>query len=343
MKFEVVYDSDDCAVIPQSFAEFQIGSIITCNPGMIDLINVCLRIAKSDAPILITGESGVGKELLSELIHSNSNRRKEPFLKINCAAIPDSLKESELFGYEPGAFTGALKHGKKGLIEASQNSTLLMDEIGEMPLNMQSTLLRVLQDGRFVRVGGSKEIRSDVRLICATNKNLKDLVEEGLFRNDLYFRLNVIPLTIPSLAERPEDISLLALYYTDYFNRQYNSQKRLQRNVLEAFSCRHWTGNVRELRNTMERLVLIAMHEIISAEDLKYIDAINQHDPSRDADEQMKDVPLQHQDKPLKEMVEAFEIDLIKKAIDRHGSLRKAAKALDVTPSTISRKLTRHQ
>ncbi|SMP71354.1 sigma-54 interaction domain-containing protein [Anoxynatronum buryatiense] len=339
MKFDVVYDQDDCAIIPQDFAAFKIGSIITSNPAMIDLINVCLRIARSDAPILITGESGVGKELLAELIHSNSNRHKEPFLKINCAAIPDSLKESELFGYEPGAFTGALKHGKKGLIEASQNSTLLMDEIGEMPMNMQSTLLRVLQDGRFVRVGGSKEVKSDVRLICATNKNLKDLVDEGLFRNDLYFRLNVIPIILPPLSERPEDISLLALYYTDHFNRQYNSHKRLHRSVLEAFTMRRWTGNVRELRNTMERLVLIAVNEMISVEDLDCIDAITHKEAPDCMTDQAKDVSVP--DKPLKAMVEAYEIDLIKKAIERHGSLRKAAKALDVTPSTISRKLTR--
>lgn len=341
MKFNLIYDQDDCAVIPQSFAMFKIGSIITCNPTMVDLINVCLRIARSDAPILITGESGVGKELLAELIHSNSNRRKEPFLKINCAAIPDSLKESELFGYEPGAFTGALKHGKKGLIEASQNSTLLMDEIGEMPMGMQSTLLRVLQDGKFVRVGGSKEVKSDVRLICATNRNLKELVDEGLFRNDLYFRLNVIPITLPSLAERPEDISLLALYYIDHFNRHYNSEKRLHRSVLEAFSCRHWTGNIRELRNTIERLVLIAVNEMVSVEDLDYIDAITHKDSFNCMTDQINDISLQN--KPLKAMVEAYEIDIIKKAIERHGSLRKAAKALDVTPSTISRKLTKNK
>jgi transcriptional regulator with PAS, ATPase and Fis domain len=335
----MTYDRDNCAVIPQSFSDYKAENIITTNKKMIDIINICLRVAKSEAPILITGESGVGKELLSELIHNNSNRKKEPFVKINCAAITDNLKESEFFGYEPGSFTGASKYGKKGLIELSQNGTLFMDEIAEMPLNLQSTLLRVLQDGKFVRVGGYKEIKSDVRIICATNTNLQDLVNVGQFRNDLYFRLNVIPITSPPLSKRRDDIPLLALYYTSYFNSHYNTEKRISMDVIDALSAYVWSGNVRELKNTIERLILISLNDIITLEDLKYVESISKKgDYVYYANQDINDFEIQHS---LKKIMEDFELDIIKKSVDKYGSIRKAAKALEMTPSTLSRKLAR--
>ncbi len=338
-KFNVLYDEGNCAVMPADFGEYRTESIITTDDKMAEIINICLRVAKSEAPILITGDSGVGKELLSELIHNNSKRKKEAFVKINCAAIPDNLKESEFFGYEPGSFTGASKFGKKGLIELSQNGTLFMDEIGEMPLSLQSTLLRVLQDGKFVRIGGYKEIKSNVRIICATNKNLKDLVNEGLFRNDLYFRLNVIPVTIPPLSERKDDIPLLALYYTDYFNLQYNTSKKLSKKVINSLTCHNWSGNVRELKNTIERLVLISLNDIITNDDLKYVDSISKKaDYVYYANQDISDFEI---NRPLKKIIEDFELDIIKKTVKKYGSIRKAAKALDVTPSTISRKLSK--
>jgi len=340
-KFNISYDKENCAIMPTSFVEYKTENIITNNAQMIDIINICLKVAKAEAPILITGESGVGKELLSELIHNNSNRKKEAFVKMNCAAIPDNLKESELFGYEPGSFTGASKYGKKGLIEISQNGTLFMDEIGEMPLSLQSMLLRVLQDGKFVRVGGCKEIKSNLRIICATNSNLQALVNEGLFRNDLYFRLNVIPITLPSLSERQDDIPLLALYYTNYFNLQYNTSKKLSREIIESLACHYWSGNIRELKNTIERLILISLDNIITTEDLKYVDCISKKaDYVYYANQDINDFEA---NRPLKEIMEDFELGIIKKSVDKYGSIRKAAKALKVTPSTISRKLSKNK
>lgn len=339
--FNVLYDEEDCAVMPSSFMEYKTENIITVNDKMIDIIDICLRVAKSEAPILITGESGVGKELLSELIHNNSNRKKESFVKVNCAAIPDNLKESEFFGYEPGSFTGASRYGKKGLIELSQNGTLFMDEIGEMPMSLQSTLLRVMQDGKFIRVGGCKEIKSNIRVICATNKNLQQLVNEGLFRNDLYFRLNVIPITLPPLSERQDDIPLLTLYFTNYFNLQYNTTKKLSRKVIESLTCHYWGGNIRELKNTIERLLLISLNDIITLDDLKHVNSI-----SKKADYVYyanQDINEYEVNRPLKKIMEDFELNIIKKSVDQYGSIRKAAKALDVTPSTISRKLSRNK
>lgn len=337
----VLYDKNNCAIMPKDFKAYKTENIITINDKMKDIINICLRIAKSEAPILINGESGVGKELLSELIHNNSNRKKESFAKINCAAISDNLKESEFFGYEPGSFTGASKFGKKGIIELSQNGTLFMDEVGEMPLNLQSTLLRVLQDGKFVRVGGYKEIKSNMRIICATNKDLNKLVSEGLFRNDLYFRLNVIPITIPPLSERQDDIPILSLYYVDYFNMQYNTTKKLSRNVIEALISNNWSGNIRELKNTIERLVLISLNDIITIDDLNYVGSISKKaDYVYYANQDINDFEI---NRPLKKIIEEFELDILKKSVEKYGSIRKAAKVLDVTPSTISRKLSKKE
>ncbi len=339
-KFNVLFDEENCAIMPEDFGEYKTENIITTNSKMIDIINICLRIAKSDAPILITGDSGVGKELLSELVHKNSKRKKETFVKVNCAAIADNLKEAEFFGYEPGSFTGASKYGKKGLIELSQNGTLFLDEIGEMPLNLQSTLLRVLQDGKFVRVGGYKEIKSNIRLICATNKNLKSLVDKGLFRNDLYFRLNVIPITIPPLSERLDDIPLLALYFSNYFNNQYNSTKKLSRDLINRLISQSWNGNIRELKNTMERLVLISLNNVITIGDLKYVGSISQKTDIEDLSNfETNNFEI---NKPLKKLIEEFELDILKRSVDKYGSIRKAAKVLDVTPSTISRKLSKN-
>lgn len=337
-KFNTVYDNENCAIVPDDLDKYRIENIITNNDKMIDIINVCLRVAKSEAPVLITGDSGVGKELFAELIHNNSNRKKELIVKINCAAIPDNLKESEFFGYEPGSFTGAHKFGKKGLIELSQNGTLFMDEIGEMPLSLQSTLLRVLQDGKFVRVGGYKEIESNIRVICATNKNLQNLVNEGLFRNDLFFRLNVIHIIIPQLLERPDDIPLLALYFVNFYNKQYNCNKRLSRDLIEALISHIWIGNIRELKNTIERLVLITQSEKICKDDLIYVCSINEKaDLVYYVNQDINDFNI---DRPLKKIMNELELDILKRSVEKYGSIRKAAKVLEVSPSTISRKLS---
>ncbi|MBA1336599.1 MAG: Response regulator of zinc sigma-54-dependent two-component system [Firmicutes bacterium] len=187
------------------------GNLITVNKKMKEIVKLSKRVALTEAPVLISGSSGVGKEVLAELIHRNSKRSSKPFIKLNCAAIPENLIESEFFGYEAGAFTGALKNGKKGVIELAENGTLFLDEIGEMALPLQAKLLRVLQDGRYRKVGGERQLQADIRIIAATNKSLEKMIEKGTFREDLYFRLNVILIHIPALKDRKEDIPILSL------------------------------------------------------------------------------------------------------------------------------------
>ena len=216
------------------------------------------RVAPSPSSILVTGESGTGKEVVARAIHKLSNRSEKPFIAINCAAIPEQLLESELFGYVKGAFTGASANGKQGLIQAADKGTLFLDEIGDMPLDLQPKLLRVLQEREIERIGGNKVIPVDVRLIAATNRNLKSMTDEREFREDLYYRLNVFPIWIPPLRERPEDIPLLATYFTQKIARRMNRNiDCIPRDALEQLSRYPWPGNVRELENVIERAVIL--------------------------------------------------------------------------------------
>ncbi|MGC8767275.1 MAG: sigma-54-dependent transcriptional regulator [Brevinematia bacterium] len=233
---------------------------------ILDLID---KVADSNATVLITGENGVGKEVVARLLHSKSSRRNEPFVDINCAAIPDTLLESEVFGYEKGAFTGATS-SKKGKIEIADKGTLFLDEIGDMPLNLQSKLLRVLQERTLQRLGSNKNISVDVRLICSTNKDLKQMIKEGTFREDLYYRINVIPIHIPPLRERKEDILPIAKYYLNLFSQNYGKKVRdFDEEVKKSLLSYHWPGNVRELKNIIERLVIMSVGEFITYDDLK--------------------------------------------------------------------------
>ncbi len=330
-------DKNQCIINPEDFSSYTTSNIITANNIMKKLINLCMRVAKSEASVLISGPSGVGKEMFAELIHNNSLRADKPFVKLNCAAIPESLMESEFFGYEPGAFTGAGRGGKKGLIEVAEKGTLFLDEVGEMPLNLQSKMLRVLQDGKYFKIGGNREISANVRIICATNKDLQQMIVQGSFREDLYFRLNVIPVHIPPLKDRPDDIPILALYFLDFFCKQYNLNKCFTLRLMRQLLDNTWEGNVRELKNTVERLVLISLKDVIDVEDLEYADfASKRYDIIRKSETDFKDEELNG---TLKEIVAKFEISIIQKAVNRYGSIRKAAKALDADPSTLSRKL----
>ncbi len=332
-------DKNNCIIPPKNFSQFLVDNIITTNKEMFQLVNLCIRVAKSDAPILIFGESGVGKEMVAELIHHNSNRSNEPFVKLNCSAIPENLLESEFFGYEPGAFTGALKTGKIGIVELANNGTLLLDEIGEMPMSLQPKILRFLQNGKYMKVGGHEKLSSNVRIISATNKSLEDKIMTGLFREDLYYRLNVIPIYIPPLRKRKEDIVILTLYFLDYYNQYYNIDKKISINVMEQLINYDWPGNVRELKNIIERLVLISLDEIITENDLTYssfatkkyssIEKKN-YDQSYEFDESLS----------LKEIVANYEIKIILNSVKRYGSIRKAAEVLQVSPSTLSRKIS---
>jgi two-component system response regulator FlrC len=242
--------------------------IITHNPGMLALMEMVRRVANSDATVLITGESGTGKELLAAYVHAQSERAKQPFVAMNCAALPEELAESELFGHEKGAFTGALRR-KLGRFELADKGTLLLDEIGEMPLNLQAKLLRVLQARVVDRVGGQAPVAVDTRIVATTNRDLKKMVAEGNFREDLFYRLKVLPFELPALRKRPDDIPLLVAAFIDRFREQHGrSVKGIAPDALERLAQYPWPGNIRELENTLERAVLISRGTEIQPEDL---------------------------------------------------------------------------
>jgi PAS domain S-box-containing protein len=235
---------------------------------MEDIKHLALRIAKVDSTVLIEGESGVGKGVLSKFIHDHSNRKEGPFIKVDCSALPESLIESELFGYEEGAFTGARKSGKVGLIQLAHQGTLFLDEIGELPINLQVKLLNVIQHKVFQKVGGTEKIDIDTRIIAATNRNLERMVDEGRFRSDLYYRLKVVPITLPSLRDRRDDIVPLAKFFLDKHNSEYNFNKSFSPGAYKALVNYSWPGNIRELENEVERLVVTTEDEVITESDL---------------------------------------------------------------------------
>lgn len=244
-------------------------TIISHSKIMEELKYLARRIAVVDSTVLIQGESGVGKGLLSEYIHRNSMRKNGPFIKINCATFPENLIESELFGYEPGAFTGASKQGKVGLIELSNKGTLFLDEIAELPLTLQAKLLNVLQDKIITRIGSNEFIKVDTRIIAATNQNLKSMVKEGKFRLDLYYRLNVVEIEIPPLRQRKDDIIPLTKLFLYKINHKYNLSREISSKAMKVLLSHDWPGNVRELENEIERAAVTCQGMIINADDFK--------------------------------------------------------------------------
>ncbi len=234
---------------------------------MRQIIKTANIIAKTDSTVIINGESGTGKEVIARYIYKNSLRSKEPFIPVNCAAIPNELMESEIFGYVRGAFTGASLQGKPGFFEMADKGTLFLDEIADLPLSMQSKLLRVLETGEVQRLGSTNIQRTNVRLITATNRDLKSMVDQKLFRNDLYYRLNVIPVNIPPLRERPEDLVVLAQSFLDELNSKYNLKKEFTKNTINVLLDYEWPGNIRELRNIIERLVITSEGNVLDFED----------------------------------------------------------------------------
>jgi DNA-binding NtrC family response regulator len=238
-------------------------NIVGGSKGMQEVFEIVRTVVDSDVTVLIMGESGTGKEMIAEAIHYNSERRANPFLKVNCAAIPETLMESELFGYERGAFTGATKR-KLGKFEVASGGTLLLDEIGDMSLSTQSKLLRVLQEQEFERVGGVSPIRVDVRIIASTNRDLARAVRQGRFREDLFFRINVLPIHVPPLRERREDVPLLAEHFLDLFQARYHKRiERISEEAMDLLVNHGWPGNVRELENALQRAVLLSSDSII--------------------------------------------------------------------------------
>ncbi len=246
---------------------YGLSSIIGESEAIKKLLVMVERIASSDSTVLISGESGTGKELVATTIHYQSPRRDKPLVKVNCAALPEGLIESELFGHEKGAFTGALRR-KAGRFELANGGSIFLDEVGDLPLSAQAKLLRVLQDKTFERVGGTETIKVDVRIIAATNKDLREEVKKGRFREDLFYRLNVIPITIPALRDRKEDIPLLVEHFLKKFNTHLRKNVRFSRDAIKALLEYDYPGNVRELENIVERAVILCSGEIINREDL---------------------------------------------------------------------------
>jgi transcriptional regulator with PAS, ATPase and Fis domain len=242
--------------------------IIISNDAMIDIFQKIDLVAKTDSTVVLYGESGVGKDVIATYIYQNSHRSKEPFIPVNCAAIPKELVESEFFGYTKGAFTGANEKGKAGIFELTNKGTLFLDEIAELSLGMQAKLLRVLETGEVKRIGSTDPPKkTDVRVIAATNKDLRKMVLNNTFREDLYYRLSVIPITIPPLRERKDEIPLLANSFLDKYNRKYSFNKRFSQDLLDSFNHYEWPGNIRELRNVVERLVITTNDDVLTSYD----------------------------------------------------------------------------
>ncbi|WNS74945.1 sigma 54-interacting transcriptional regulator [Bacillus sp. DTU_2020_1000418_1_SI_GHA_SEK_038] len=295
------------------------------------LVTEIKRVAQFNSTILLEGDSGVGKEVFAHKIHTASPRSKQPFVRINCGAIPENLIESELFGYEKGSFTGADKNGKAGLFEMANNGTLFLDEIGELPLNMQVKLLRVLQEREVTRIGGVRPIAVNVRIITATNKDLQEMVNQGEFREDLYYRLYVIPFRIPALSERKEDILPLSIHFLEKFKQMYDIKKSFTPEAIEVLETYAWPGNVRELQNIVERLILLTDGEWIQREHaLKYL-----YGEVKKKKKQLFVLELM----PLKEAVEELETQLIERGMQKYRTADKLSKVLGVSPATISRRI----
>lgn len=311
--------------------------MITGSSDMIYLKERIKSIAALDATVMITGESGTGKEVVANMIHSNSQRADMPFVKINCAAIPETLLESEFFGYEKGSFTGADQNGRAGIFEMADGGTLFLDEIGELPLPLQSKLLRVLQEKEVRRLGSSEgAVSVDVRLIAATNKKLKEEMENGNFRSDLYYRLFVVPIEIPPLRSRKEDISQLAHYFLEQFKEQYGIEKEISEEGICLLEQYEWPGNVRELRNIIERLVVSGGGRKIS--EFQVSVCLNETDD--------KFVVSMNKDKntpSLYEIMEEYEKHIIQNALNTCENATEAANMLKIDKSTMSKKRKKYK
>jgi PAS domain S-box-containing protein len=313
-----------------------------------DVYELVKKVADTDLPLLLMGESGVGKTALAKYIYALSERNNiGSFVHINCSAIPETLLESELFGYEMGAFTGA-KKTKIGLFEIAKKGTILLDEIGDMPFQLQAKLLNVLQEKKFYRVGGTKMIDTDVRVLAATNQNLEEAIAEGRFRRDLYFRLNVIPITIPPLRERKEDIAPLLIYFLEQSNQKYTKSKAFASETLEILLEYEWPGNIRELINVVERLVILTKGDLIEPKDLppqvitnNKLFSINGNLSQDNENDQDKMIPLWKPGEPLKEAIKKVEGKIIEEAVSFYGSAKQAAKNLGIDESTMTRKRRR--
>ena len=332
-----IHKAIEIANVISGTAEVAFSEILGNSTKIENVKKIVKTVAKSDSTVLFRGESGTGKELFARAIQSLSNRKNSPFITINCATLPDNLIESELFGYEKGSFTGALHSGKEGLFKEAHGGTLFLDEIGELSMGLQAKLLRVLQEGVIRRVGGAKEERVDVRIIAATNCNLEEMIKQGRFREDLYYRLNVIPIIIPPLRERLMDIPSLVNLFICKFNKKLNKEiKGAELPFINKLIQYNWPGNIRELQNVIERAMNLCDGELITLENIIM-------DADIVSNEQVKVDLATNKDLKLKEVVEACEKQAIVTALKKNKSLRKTAKELGVSHTTLINKIMKHK
>ncbi|EJS69362.1 transcriptional regulator [Bacillus cereus] len=298
------------------------------------LAEILERVANVHSTVLINGETGVGKNVVAKRIHELSERNSQPFVHLNCAAIPDTLLESELFGYHKGAFTGANSKGKTGLVKTAEKGTLFLDEISELPLHLQPKLLQLLQDKTYMPIGGSQLVKADIRIIAATNRKIEEMVKEGKFRADLYYRLHVLPVNIPPLRERREDIFPLIHFYLQKYNQIFNQTRTFSKQTIDVFQRYQWPGNIRELENTIEQLVIMAKKEEISIHDLP--DRFHSVSMAEEALESLK------KGNNLSEIIENMEKTIIEQAIKENKTTRKTAKVLGITQTSLIRRLKKY-
>lgn len=309
--------------------------------AMATVLSEILSVSKYDCNVLITGDTGVGKEKVANLIQKNSSRKMQPFIKINCASISPNLIESEFFGYEKGSFTGANVGGKKGYFELADNGVIFLDEVGELPLDIQAKLLRVIQDGEFFRVGGSSPVKINVRILSATNRDLEEFVEKKLFRRDLYYRLNVFPIKVPSLGERKADIPPLIHHFVRKYNEKFGIARDIDEDAVDYLQQCDWPGNIRELENVVQRLLISCREQRITVLDVMkelHGDVMETTDFGL-TDEQLSSGKTLD----LEQMVNNVEKNIIRYACEKYGSTRKAAKAIGISQTQLVRKKKKYE
>jgi PAS domain S-box-containing protein len=319
------------ALLEQKQYEHVMEEMVVKSEPMMRVVQRSVKVARVETSVLLTGESGVGKSMLARIIHHMSPRKNQPLVKINCGTIPDSLMESELFGYEKGAFTGARSSGKAGLIEMAHKGTVFFDEIGDLKLDMQVKLLQIIEEKSFIRVGGTRPQSVDIRIIAASYHDLMELVAAGQFRNDLYYRLSVVPIHIPPLRDRKDDIPILVYKILEKFNQSMKLKKRIAPEVVDRLMNYHYPGNVRELINIMERMIILSDGEEITLGDL----------PGEFSHPMHKNLEDIKENTTLKDALDVLEERIIKRALNQHKSMSAAARALGLHPSTLCRKIIR--
>lgn len=330
--------------------------IIAVSPKIVQAFELAGRVANFDSTVLVLGDSGVGKEVIANYIHKHSRRSTEPFLKINCGALPPDLLESELFGYDAGAFTGANRTGKKGLFESADGGTIFLDEIGEMSLSLQVKVLRVLQEQEFTRVGGVEPIQVNCRIIAATHRDLKELIKKGLFREDLFYRLYVVPIYVPPLRERQEDIPAMIHYFLKRYNQKHGLKKVIEPEVIMKLQKYEWPGNVRQLSNLIERLIVTVLEDTIDIYHLPedVLEGLNRSlsshgdqllKPKGQERIEVSQVDTQMTETNNSDQFNAFNVmerDLIIESLSRYGSIRKVGRALGVSHTTVIKKMKKY-